>query len=111
MSYDPGKIIPDLVCPNCGFVGLMKIVGNDATCNQCGWIQNYAGSKAGFPNLFLSGQKFISDPKYPSGTEPPTNAPRSILLPHDGGSPNSGWYYGGELVRHRYDEVQIQDCT
>jgi hypothetical protein len=66
MTYDPGKILPNLTCPNCGFVGLMKIVGSNepggATRNQCGWIKNYAGSKPGFPNLSLSVQKFHRGP-------------------------------------------------
>jgi hypothetical protein len=40
MTYDPGKILPNLACPNCGTVGLMQIVGSDipggVVCNQCG---------------------------------------------------------------------------
>ena len=95
MTYDPGKILPNLTCPNCGFVGLMKIVGGGATCNQCGWVKNYAGSKPGFPNLSMSGQKFVADPTYPPGTEPPPNAPKGILLPSPGGRSDLAWYYGG----------------
>jgi len=79
MTYDPGKILPNLVCPNCGFVGLLKIVGGGATCAQCSWIPNYPQSKPGFPNL--ASVKMIADPTYPPGTEPPPNAPRGILLP------------------------------
>jgi len=85
VTYDPGQIIPNLVCPNCGFTGLMKIVGSNepggATCNQCGWIKNYTGSKPGFPNLAAYPVKLIADPTYPPGTEPPPNAPQSIQLP------------------------------
>lgn len=81
MTYDPGKILPNLTCPNCGFVGLMKIVGGGATCNQCSWTALYAGRKPGFPNLSMFGVKVIADPTYHPGTEPSSNAPLGILLP------------------------------
>jgi len=81
MTYDPGKILPNLTCPNCGFVGLMKIVGGGATCNQCGWVKNYAGSKPGFPNLSMSGQKLIADPTYPPARSPQLMRPRASCSP------------------------------
>ena len=52
MTYDPGRIIPGLTCPNCGFVGLLKIVSGGVTCNQCSLIGLYDGPR---PDWFKPG--------------------------------------------------------
>ena len=74
MTYDPGKILPNLTCPNCGFVGQLKIVGSNATaseavegsagltCNQCSFVKLYAGRQPGFPKWPSDGLKVIADP-------------------------------------------------
>jgi DNA-directed RNA polymerase subunit RPC12/RpoP len=81
MTYDPGKILPNMTCPNCGFVGLMKVVGGGAACNQCGFAPLYTGRKPGYPNLAAFPLRFLANPTYPPGTEPPANAPLGIQLP------------------------------
>jgi hypothetical protein len=66
MTYDPGKILPNLVCMNCGFTGLMKILGSNepggVTCNQCNFVKNYPGRKPGYPNFSQSPQHLVAPP-------------------------------------------------